>query len=364
MAKTSAETKALILAIGALLIDGGLQLTQWANSVVGMVLLGFGALCAFYVLLLSALPWLRQWKIQPLITRRAAQTAGSEPLTKGDLEEFVAGFEEGLTGETSKPIATPKWATEQIQRSLSLGEHKGWDELQQAARLGQVTVWGRPQNSTHRPLEIIPPDHWRDYHFDYLRCEFGAPADCATEPYNDRTHLRGEGYRELSIDKDQVMAKWPAQRSDGPLQISVGDGSLYSIGSAGRDSRTLYTIDRRYGAALENHDRAQSIRDCKLAVQTIDPYSGHSMPRVLASGLTINPGDRILVPLALFHERRDGSSTGSGDTIIVIGPTTAGEFGADLDNTLTLRATALDVAPFEIRCRVWVENDKLHVAKI
>ena len=156
-------------------------------------------------------------------------------------------------------------------------------------------------------------------------------------------------------------------RCDSPLQIVVGEGPDFDTGSATKGRRTLYTIDRHYGAALTNIDERHSIRDCKLAVIAIEPAPGWRMPRTLADGLAVNPGDRILIPLACYQERREGSSSGSGSTIIEIGDA-AGDslsgISVGLDNILTLRATGADVPPCEVRCRVWVENDKLRIMRV
>jgi hypothetical protein len=35
-----------------------------------------------------------------------------------------------------------------------------------------------------------------------------------------------------------------------------------------------------------------------------------------------------------------------------------------LENTLTLRATGLDVPPCELRCRIWVEDHRLRIMRV
>lgn len=88
-------------------------------------------------------------------------------------------------------------------------------------------------------------------------------------------------------------------RSDGdisPLRISVGDDQEFYMGD-GRGHGNLYTIDRRLGVRLENHDTSNTLRDVELTLLSIFPDETYPMPQLLAEGLSINPGSQKMVPL-------------------------------------------------------------------
>lgn len=132
----------------------------------------------------------------------------------------------------------------------------------------------------------------------------------------------------------------------------------------------LYTIDRRLGVRLENHDPSKTIRDVELALLSIRPDETYPMPLLLAKGLSINPGSHKMVPIARYLEpspTNHPTSNICGDTVMLVAfslddPTTG--IPAGLDNMLTLRATAADVPPEEKTIRVWVEGGRLRIAEV
>src|SRR5262249_22694581 len=115
----------------------------------------------------------------------------------------------------------PDWlviqAVQHIQKVRSLAEDRLDDaltEIRQAARLGQVTVWGRPNSLSlrvdhyYKPREAIPVEQWRDYGFDVPRCLSDDPRRCSTEPDNERLHPKHKGYVDLHLSSDEVRAQW------------------------------------------------------------------------------------------------------------------------------------------------------------
>jgi hypothetical protein len=88
------------------------------------------------------------------------------------------------------------------------------EKLRSAARVGQITVWGRPKKpslSMHqkppKPLEPIPSDHWRDNQFDEVRCITHPDSrECRTEPDDDgHSQLY---YVDIRFFRREILEKW------------------------------------------------------------------------------------------------------------------------------------------------------------
>jgi hypothetical protein len=127
----------------------------------------------------------------------------------------------GRAGVEGSPTPRPDWpvieVVQHIQRVQSLPEDRLDDaltDIRQAARLGEVTVWGRPYaisvgiDQLYKPREPIPEEHWRNYGFDVPRCLFDDPRRCGTEPDNERSHPKYKCYVDLQMSSEQVRARW------------------------------------------------------------------------------------------------------------------------------------------------------------
>jgi hypothetical protein len=115
---------------------------------------------------------------------------------------------------------TVRWAMQQIAFSAHQ-QDVALNELRQAARNGIITIYGRPDSGSlpagqfYKPIEAIPPDHWRDFDFDITRCIMHEDArECRTVP-DDRHSLRhNEVYVDLRVNSKQIKAKWPRPLPD------------------------------------------------------------------------------------------------------------------------------------------------------
>lgn len=87
-------------------------------------------------------------------------------------------------------------------------------EIQDKARLGTLTVWGRLYapfvvSQNHNPMKEIPKDHWDKYTLDYLTCmRHEDPSECCTEPRGTRGDIHGS-YQDLKVNQRQAKTIWP-----------------------------------------------------------------------------------------------------------------------------------------------------------
>jgi hypothetical protein len=116
------------------------------------------------------------------------------------------------------PDTTVKWAFDHLCGVTGLKAAKDdtrsiWRQLRQAAYDGKITVWGRPESAAlgadqfTKPVEMVPPEHWRDYDFDELRCLVGddETSFARTKPDDERKQSAANGYADLRLNKQQVQ---------------------------------------------------------------------------------------------------------------------------------------------------------------
>jgi hypothetical protein len=118
----------------------------------------------------------------------------------------------------AKPDATIRWAHGWLVSAAKVGSDGDrliWDELRQAARSGEIMVWGRPISTAiwpdeyRKPIEIVPQEHWRNYDFDVFHCLMHPDdADCGTVPDGNRDRDNRGRYVDLRVNKGQVKTKW------------------------------------------------------------------------------------------------------------------------------------------------------------
>lgn len=98
-----------------------------------------------------------------------------------------------------------------------------FDAFRQAARDGTLTIWGRP-DSTHlainqwfKPLEKIPPEHWRLMGLEYTRYMFGdekTVRQTTTDPDNPHRADNPASYLDLMVSRAELVKLWPPKKSE------------------------------------------------------------------------------------------------------------------------------------------------------
>jgi hypothetical protein len=247
-----------------------------------------------------------------------------------------------------------------------------WAALRQVARDGKITVWGRPDSAhlqqPYKPNEQIPPEHWRDYGFDFLRCMHSEDeARCRSEPDDERRHPLNKGYADLRLNRAQVVSL--------PQQIvsnSQSDASAFKItfGEAEPYFKTklenFYKVYRTFNLKLENRDLSKAATGCKVYVTDIEPaeYPVPTLP--LKDGFDLAAGDHIFIPLVTYGEAMDQTITPCGDSFMMICvPQLAPKPSADREHIVTVRATSLQTGPRDARCKIWVDrNGRLRIATV
>jgi hypothetical protein len=92
----------------------------------------------------------------------------------------------------------------------------------------------------------------------------------------------------------------------------------------------------------------------------IEPESAEFVgaPWILKDNLTIAGGDSVSIPLLTY---------GEGNSSFITVHTTAQRspvLSDDSEYILTIKATALDRRAKEVRYKAWVEDGRLHIAKV
>jgi hypothetical protein len=242
-------------------------------------------------------------------------------------------------------------------------------EVQQFAFDGDLPMWGH--KNTPDVLELIPKQCWKENYVDWFGYVRGRPEELCTKIWVPGHNERQE-WKNLWTSRIAVDRLWPPVKTNNAiadrsaLALEVGDDDTFEIAIRHLQLR-LYRREKCLGVAIRNNDRTRTIRDCKLAILDAEPYLGMRMPVVLGKGLNINPGDRALVPIALYKETLKSPSFMAGETMMIIAPTQNPSEGiaAGLDNMLTLQVTATDSPPSELQCRIWVdEHGKLRAQRM
>jgi hypothetical protein len=112
--------------------------------------------------------------------------------------------------------------------------HQAFTELQQKARLGSITVWGRKNClfGDTVPLSVIPPDFWDRNTLDYLHLLSGA------DDSRGRTESLGRGgdsYSDIYLNQAEAKRTWPKPRRRFVLRSPI---TFVRPGSNGRGRGT------------------------------------------------------------------------------------------------------------------------------
>ena len=145
-----------------------------------------------------------------------------------------------------------------------------------------------------------------------------------------------------------------------PLQIEVGEhGPFFSTRGKG-----LHRSERQFNIKIENMHERHPVTGCKVYLLEIEP-SEYMGPWLLKEGFSLAAGDHTFIPFVTYGEAREPKYR-SGDSFMVICvPEPSPKPSARSTHMLTLKATSLDTAPCEFRCKLWVdEAGRLRIARI
>jgi hypothetical protein len=192
-----------------ILVGAGVPLDEWGIS--------FGEWLG------ASKPWIEEWGLTLIGALLTIILTGFEawwqPVKRGW---------ESLFGNVVNPTAPPLIRDWNMQQAMHwwnehIGEAAGKDpvvffsELRQFARDGTIKIWGRPEcvgltlsDYPDRPYEMIPPEHWRDYDFDWMRYIFGDTEELIREAMTPESDVIAERYADLCVTSTEVKALWPA----------------------------------------------------------------------------------------------------------------------------------------------------------
>ncbi len=94
-----------------------------------------------------------------------------------------------------------------------------WDEIGiqvlDKFSTGMLMAWGRPDTGAGRPLCPIEPSYWRDAKLIHTFFLPGADHEGLVHARSEKT---GEGYRDLRVNRMQVLSIWPEPHTSGAAQ--------------------------------------------------------------------------------------------------------------------------------------------------
>ena len=141
------------------------------------------------------------------------------------------------------------------------------------------------------------------------------------------------------------------------IEISYGEEAPFERIT---DKSHLYRLDRMLLLEFKNVHPHTALHNCKLEVVSIEPFMGIRRPFVLRDNFTLAGGDHVFIPFVTYGESRTADQGVAGDTAIAVCAPEGSDphfFAAlphDVENIITLRATAIGSAYCEERVVVWV----------
>ncbi len=173
-----------------------------------------------------------------------------------------------------------------------------------------------------------------------------------------------ERHREPAIPQRREPILAPPQPGSqavaGPqsaMRVSCGEDGLFCQTKA----RNIYGTERTLRLRVDNIHEARAITDIKVAVLAIEPQTEYTGPWVLESGFTLAAGDHRFVPLARYGEASRAPYTTSvydrSDTFLeILAQGMQPKPSKEGTHFITLRVTGVGSAPYDYRCKVWVDR--------
>lgn len=165
--------------------------------------------------------------------------------------------------------------------------------------------------------------------------------------------VRYEVSRETKKEEkdDPVSPTWTTQ----PIEINYGEEGPFETLSRTDMSR----LERVLSVEFKNPHSDITITNCKLEVTNIEPFVGYRRPLVVKENFALASGDHEFIPFVKYGESRVGDDR-VADTVIALlapkgeNPWFLAALPHDVENIITLRATAIGTAFCEERVVVWV----------
>lgn len=152
------------------------------------------------------------------------------------------------------------------------------------------------------------------------------------------------------------MRTVPSVATNQQIEIAFGEEEPFEK----LTSAQLYRLERLLLLEFKNPYRDRAITNCKLEVISIEPFSGKRRPFILRENFDLAGGDHLFVPFVRYGESRNVSSGIVGDSGIAIcapegaNPNFLAALPIDVENIITVRATAMEASVCEERVVVWV----------
>lgn len=157
--------------------------------------------------------------------------------------------------------------------------------------------------------------------------------------------------QKLGVDNTAPEISHPVR---GQLQIEVGEsGGFFETEQAG----SLYTHTRVLKLRISNSDPRRPLTGCTVQIMSIVPHE-YDGPWILKEGFSLTAGDHDFIPLARYIEPDDIKKSPYGGTFFeILAVKNQPKPPSASAHVLTIRATALESPFFEMKCKLWVDND-------
>jgi hypothetical protein len=142
------------------------------------------------------------------------------------------------------------------------------------------------------------------------------------------------------------------------LRLSVGEDQPYKSVKGVALRRMRRTLSLR----IENVSADRTIRRIKITVISIEPQDEYVGPWVLKEQLDLAAGEAEFVPLISFGEpytnAKEESRYDSADTFadVLVQASSRPAIPKGTEQIMHLRATGFDTAPYDLRCKVWIDK--------
>ena len=164
-------------------------------------------------------------------------------------------------------------------------------------------------------------------------------------------------FRLRKRSKNSVSPKIVTDATPGSfIELKYGEDGPFERVTTGSQ---IYRLERMLLLEFSNTDPRNALTQCKVEITDIQPFAGVRRPVVLRDNFTVPGGDHVFIPLVTYGESRTISSGVMGDTAIgVCAPEGANPhfliaLPHDVENVLTIRATAIGSAFCEAKVVIW-----------